>query len=70
MQRRERVENSHLDRLLEPHAQMIGMALALDCGAHPRQQFVAVNRAHDIVVHRFTLASTSLTTRTRAVMTC
>ena len=35
MQRRERVENSQLDRLLQPHAQMIGMAHALDCACAP-----------------------------------
>jgi hypothetical protein len=50
VQRRERVEDRHLDRLFEPSAQMIGVALALYLRAHARQQLVRVDRAHDIVV--------------------
>ena len=50
VERRERVENGHFDRLLEPHAQIVGVALALDLGAHARQQLVGIDRADDIVV--------------------
>ena len=50
MQRRERVENSHLDRLLEPHAQVIGIALAFELSADASQQLVGVDRADDIIV--------------------
>ena len=46
----ERVENGHLDALLEPYPQMVEIALALELGAHPRQQLVRVDRAHHVVV--------------------
>ena len=50
MQPGERVENGHLDAVLEPHAQMIDITLALDLRARPCQQLIGVDRAHDIVV--------------------
>jgi len=45
----ERVENGHLDALLEP-TQMVEITLALELGTHPRQQLVRVDRAHHVVV--------------------
>ena len=57
MQPGERVENCHLDALLEPHQQMVEIALALDLGAHPRQQLVRVDRAHHVVVDPHVQAS-------------
>ena len=42
----ERVENGHLDAMLEPHAQMIDITLALDpLRARPCQQLVAFSGA-------------------------
>ena len=50
MQRRERIENRHLDRLFQPRPQIVGVALALDLGPHPRHELVRIDRANDIVV--------------------
>ena len=50
MQSGERIENGHLDAVLEPHAQMIDITLALDLRARPCQQLICIDRAHDIVV--------------------
>jgi len=46
----ERIEDRHLDGLLQPRAQIVGVALALDLGADPRQKLVGVDWAVDIVV--------------------
>ena len=50
MQPGERVQGGHLDALFEPYPQMVNIALALELGAHPRQQLVWVDRAHHVVV--------------------
>ena len=47
----ERVRDGQLDALLQTVAQIVGMALALDLGAHPGQQLVAIDGARQIVVH-------------------
>ncbi len=46
----QRVEDRHFDRVLHVVAQMIGIAPPADLGARPRQQFVLVDRAQQIVV--------------------
>jgi hypothetical protein len=50
VQRAERIEDRHLDGLLETRPQMVGKALALHLRPHPRQQLIGINGAHDIVV--------------------
>ena len=50
MQPGERVGDRHFERVLHIIAQLLGVAPAADLGAHPRQQFVLVDRAHQIVV--------------------
>jgi hypothetical protein len=50
VQRRQRIDNGHLDRLLEPHAQVIGIALAFELSADASQQLIGVDRADDIIV--------------------
>ena len=45
MQGGERIEDRHLDGLLQPRAQIVGVALALDLGADPRQKLVGVDWA-------------------------
>ena len=46
----QRVGDRHLDRQLDVVAQPLGVALLADLGAHARQQFVLVDRPHQIVV--------------------
>ncbi len=46
----QRVGDRHFDRVLHVVAQMVGVAPLADLGARPRQQFVLVDRAQQIVV--------------------
>ena len=51
VQARQRVRHRHLQRGLHDLAQAVGVALAAELAAHARHQFVAVDGAHEIVVH-------------------
>src|SRR5690606_29390795 len=47
----QRIRNRQLDTLGEPVAKKIGMALALDLGSDARQELVAVDRAHQVIIN-------------------
>ena len=47
----QRIEDRHLDRLLETRTKIVGVALPLDLSAHPGEQLVRIDRPHDIVIH-------------------